>query len=200
MQIHTPRLTLRALRQPDLEAFVAYRSDPEVARWQGWDAPYPRDKAAALFAAACADLPPTPGQWRQVAVARRSDDALLGDCAFRRSDDGHQAELGVTLASAHHGQGFAAEALAALIDWLFDEVGLHRVFANCDPRNPGVIALLRRLGLREEGRFVESLWWKDAWVDELWFAMLRREPRPWRLTDDTTTARSHRGATAARSP
>jgi RimJ/RimL family protein N-acetyltransferase len=200
VQIHTPRLTLRALHQTDLEAFVAYRSDPEVARWQGWDAPYPPDRAAALFAAASADLPPTPGQWRQVALARRSDDALLGDCAFRRSDDGHQAELGVTLARAHHGQGFAAEGLAALIDWLFDEVGLHRVFANCDPRNPGVIDLLRRVGMREEGRFVASLWWKESWVDELWFALLRHEPRPWRLTGDTTTARSPRGATAGRSP
>lgn len=200
MQIHTPRLTLRALRQPDLDAFVAYRSDPEVARWQSWGAPYPQDAAARLFASASADLPPTPGQWRQVAVARREDDALLGDCAFRRSDDGRQAELGVTFARAHHGQGYAAEALAALIDWLFDEVGLHRVFANCDPQNPGVIRLLRRLGLREEGTFVASLWWKDAWADEQWFALLSREPRAWRVSGDTTTARSPRGATAPRSP
>lgn len=179
VQIHTPRLSLRALRQPDLDAFVAYRSDPEVARWQSWEAPYPRDAAAALFAAASADLPPTPGQWRQVGIARRSDDALLGDCAFRRSDDGHQAELGVTMAREHQGHGYASEALAAVIDWLFDEVGLHRVFANCDPRNPSVISLLRRLGLRDEGRFVASLWWKGTWADEQWFALLNSEPRAW---------------------
>lgn len=180
MQIHTPRLTLRAFHRSELDEFVAYRSDPEVARWQGWEAPYPPDAARTLFATASADLPPTPGEWRQVAVARRGDDVLLGDCAFRRSDDGHQAELGVTLARAHQGQGYAGEALARLIDWLFDDVGLHRVFANCDPRNGAVIGLLRRLGLRDEGRFVASLWWKGAWVDEQWFALLRGEPRAWR--------------------
>jgi RimJ/RimL family protein N-acetyltransferase len=182
VQIHTPRLTLRALVPADLDAFVAYRSDPAVARWQSWDAPYPPSAAEALFTSASADSPPTPGQWRQVGVARRADGVLLGDCAFCRSEDGRQAELGVTLATAHQGQGYAAEALAALIDWLFDEVGVHRVFANCDPQNPGVIALLRRLGLREEGRFVESLWWKGGWTDELWFALLRREPRAWRVS------------------
>jgi RimJ/RimL family protein N-acetyltransferase len=178
VQIHTPRLVLRALGPADLDAFVAYRSDPEVARWQSWTAPYPRDAARELLTAASADLPPTPGAWRQVAVARRDDGALLGDCAFRRSDDGRQAELGVTLARAHHGQGYAREALAALICWLFDELGLHRVFANCDPHNHAVIALLRRLGMRDEGRFVASLWWKGAWADEQWFALLADEPRP----------------------
>ena len=195
MQIHTPRLTLRAFLPADLDTFVAYRSDPEVARWQGWEAPYPPESARTLFTRASADLPPTPGEWRQVAVARRSDGLLLGDCAFRRSDDGQQAELGVTLASAHHGQGYASEALAALIDWLFDEVGLHRVFANCDPRNPAVISLLSRLGLRDEGRFVASLWWKGEWADEQWFALLRDEPRAWRVSGGTTPARSPRGAT-----
>lgn len=178
MRLSTPRLVLRALTPNDLGAFVAYRSDPEVARWQSWDAPYPAASAAALFADASADRPPTPGEWRQVAVARADDDALLGDVAFHRSDDGKQAELGVTLARGHQGQGYAREALAALIGWLFDEVGLHRVVANCDPRNVAVAKLLRGLGMREEGLFVASLWWKGEWADEQWFALLASEPRP----------------------
>jgi len=40
VDIVTERLRLRPFERDDLEAFVAYRSDPEVARYQSWDHPY----------------------------------------------------------------------------------------------------------------------------------------------------------------
>jgi RimJ/RimL family protein N-acetyltransferase len=40
LRLDTNRLSLRPMQDADLEPFAAYRSDPEVARYQGWDAPY----------------------------------------------------------------------------------------------------------------------------------------------------------------
>ena len=45
MILETDRLKLRPFQMSDLDPFVAYRSDPEVARYQGWDAPYPVEKS-----------------------------------------------------------------------------------------------------------------------------------------------------------
>jgi RimJ/RimL family protein N-acetyltransferase len=57
----------------------------------------------------------------------------------------------------------------------FGTLGLHRVFAQLDPRNDASIALCRRLGMREEAYLVEDLWFKGAWGDTAIYAILDRE-------------------------
>ncbi len=57
----------------------------------------------------------------------------------------------------------------------FGEMGLHRVFAELDPRNASSIALCRRLGMRHEAHFVENMMFKGEWADTDIFAMLARE-------------------------
>jgi RimJ/RimL family protein N-acetyltransferase len=69
---------LRALRRSDLQAFLAYRSDPEVARFQGW-APISPEQAAAFLAEMAAPTAWPEGEWLQLAIARSADDALVGD-------------------------------------------------------------------------------------------------------------------------
>ncbi len=47
--LRTDRLTLRLMRTSDAEVHAAYRSDPEVARHQLWDVPYPVERAVESF-------------------------------------------------------------------------------------------------------------------------------------------------------
>jgi len=44
-----------------------------------------------------------------------------------------------------------------------------------DPENTASGRLLRKVGMRHEGRFVESLWFKGGWASEDWYAILRQE-------------------------
>jgi RimJ/RimL family protein N-acetyltransferase len=173
--LETPRLLLRPFESRDIQAFSDYRSDPEVARYQGWTAPYSRAQAALFVAEMMSAVPGQPEHWYQLAVERKAAEGLIGDIAFRLSADARQSEVGFTLARAHQGQGYAAEAVGRLVDYLFADLNLHRVFANCDPQNAASIRLLERLGFRREGLFVDSLWYKGTWASELWYALLRRE-------------------------
>lgn len=185
-QLETPRLLLRSFEERDILPFAAYRSDPEVARYQGWSAPYPVEEAARFVAEMAHKTPGAPGEWYQVAIELKSSGEMIGDCAFHLSG-GHpaelaygQAEIAYTLARPHQGQGYASEALTRLLDYLFFDLNLHRVQANVDPGNAPSIRLLLRLGLRHEGRCVESLWFKGRWADEDWYAMLQKEwPARW---------------------
>ena len=172
----TQRLVLRRFRPEDLDAFVAYRSDPQVARYQGWEAPYPADQALQFLQQLQDSHPDTPGEWFQFAVAPRHTDRLIGDCAAHvRADDPRQAEIGFTLATEHQGHGYATEAVRRLLHYLLIERDKHRVSANCDDRNTRSATVLERVGMRREGHLLESTWSKGEWTNDFLYAVLQRE-------------------------
>jgi aminoglycoside 6'-N-acetyltransferase len=176
VEIVTKRLVVRPLRVEDLEAFVAYRSDHEVARYQSWDSPYSMADAESLLSSQRGLGFGQPGEGLQVAVVDRSSGAVCGDCFVRIATHQPQtAEIGVTLARASQGKGLATEALTAVLAELFERHGMHRVFAQADDRNIAVQRLLERLGFRCEGRQVEADWFKSEWSTLRLYAMLQRE-------------------------
>ncbi len=89
--------------------------------------------------------------------------------------DSRQVEDGFSIVPAHQRQGYGTEAVKGLLGYLLGPLGKHRVFASVDPRNEASIALLKRLGMRQEAHFRESLWIKGVWVDDIVFGILRSE-------------------------
>jgi Acetyltransferase (GNAT) domain len=71
--IVTERLVLRPFRGSDLPAFVAYRSDPEVARYQGWDASFSMADAVRFLAEQDVVGLGARGTWTQLAAVDRVD-------------------------------------------------------------------------------------------------------------------------------
>jgi ribosomal-protein-alanine N-acetyltransferase len=78
---------------------------------------------------------------------------------------------------ARWGHGYAPEAARALLDFGFAALGVHRVWADCDPANAAPIRVLEKLGMRREGHLVENAWIKGAWADSLLYAILDHEWR-----------------------
>jgi aminoglycoside 6'-N-acetyltransferase len=172
----TERLVLRRFRPEDLAAFVAYRSDPGVARYQSWEAPYQLGQASQFLRELQTVHPDTPGEWFQFAVTLLGTDRLIGDCAAHvDADDPRQAEIGYTLAPEHQGHGYATEAVRRLVHYLLVERGKHRVSATCDDRNTRSAAVLERVGMRREGHTLESTWSKGEWASALHYAVLARD-------------------------
>ncbi|WP_322410199.1 GNAT family protein [Microbacterium invictum] len=174
--LQTDRLVLAPLGAGDLNAFVAYRRDPDVARWQSWTPEFNAEDAGRLLEGQPADFPPPAGEWLQIAVRDAASGALLGDVAVHTSADQPDSyEVGVTVAAEHHGRGVAREALGAVVVALFDDHSAHRVTATSDARNAAVARLLTRLGFRHEGRAVEADWFKGEWTTLDSWALLSRE-------------------------
>ena len=177
-EIVTERLVLRLLQPEDVPAFAAYRSEPEVARYQSWDTSYSATDGERLVASQQGVGFGAPGPWVQVAAVDRATGALCGDCAVRvATDQPRTAEVGVTFAPARQGGGLATEALGAVISQLFEQHDIHRVYAQADDRNVAVHRLLERLGLRCEARLVEADRFKGEWATLRTYAILRREWR-----------------------
>lgn len=169
---------LRPFSPDDASAFAAYRSDPDVARYQDWDVPYPEEQASALIAGCAGVEGPMLGDWQQIAIEH--DGELIGDLALNLEGSGRQAILGYTLRSDRQGQGFAAEAAGALVDRLFTGFGVHRISATLDPANVSSARLLERLGFYYEGRSPGAAWVRGEWLDDDRYAIRATDRAAWR--------------------
>jgi RimJ/RimL family protein N-acetyltransferase len=173
------RIALRRFQPGNVEAFVAYRSSAQVARYQTWDAPYLHAAGEEFVAQMMARDPDTAGQWFQFAIVLQSTGELVGDCAAHpHNDDIRQSEIGFTIAAEHQGRGYATEAAGSLVGYLFERRRKHRVTACCDARNAASARVLERLGMRREGHLRESTWAKGEWTDDLLYALLHSEWPP----------------------
>lgn len=140
------RVVLRRLALADLHAFQAYRHDPLVGRYQGWEPQ--SDEAASHFIAEMRAVPLFPvGTWVQLGIADAETDRLIGDVGVAVSLDGETAEVGISVATTAQGSGRAADALGAGIQLVFERTAVRRVVAVTDERNAAAIKLLNRVGM-----------------------------------------------------
>jgi RimJ/RimL family protein N-acetyltransferase len=177
-QLDSPRLVLRRFQDDDLAAFLAYRNDPEIARYQSWDT-ISAPRAQSFIQNQKQQEPGLPGQWFQFALELKESRQIVGDCGLCvLVQDARQAQLGVTLARPQHGRGLASEAVSAVLDYAFINLDLHRVMAIVDVENSASARLMENVGLRREGHFVKHAWFKGHWADEYLYAVLQAEWLP----------------------
>ncbi len=168
------RIVLRPMIASDLEAVHGWMSDEEVVRYQLYEPRTLEQVADRLKEYSQAVRLEKDNDYIQSAIV--VDGTVVGLIYFKiLSLDDLTGEIGWALAREHHGKGFAFEAATATLDLAFRVMGLHRVFAELDPRNESSIALCTRLGMREEARFIENLMFKGAWADTGIYGILDRE-------------------------
>ncbi len=175
--VTTDRLVLRAMRPGDVDDIHAYQSRPEVCRYLPYEPRTLEEIAAKVARNATALTLSAEGDYWQLAVERASDPGtVIGDVFFAiKSVADATGEIGWTLHPRCFGRGYMTEAATAVLELAFDELGLHRVMANLDPRNDASAALCRRLGMRQEACFLEDVWFKGEWADTAIYAILARE-------------------------
>ena len=176
LHLETPRLILRPFQDSDLEPFLAYRNDPEVAKYQSWDVPYPRESGIQFVDFMKIANSNHQAVWYQVAVELKSTREMIGDVAFCTIVyDEQQALMGYSLARSYWHQGYAFEAVGCLLKYLFEDRGLHRVVAECDVENFASWKLLERLGFRREAHLLDNIYFKGKYGSEYHYAMLAHE-------------------------
>lgn len=176
--ISNERITLGVLRPSDIEPLYAMLSDPDNFTFE-LEGPRSREQVAEMLER---DVTRTrlekPGDYIHAAIRNSRGDFLGTIYLGLQSATPHRtADAGCTLLPSARGLGNATEAARLLLDVAFNELGLHRVYAECDLRNTASIGILERVGLRPEGRFLESVWVKGQWVDVGLYAILDHEWR-----------------------
>ncbi|WP_289055820.1 flotillin-like FloA family protein [Carboxylicivirga marina] len=171
-QLETQRFIIRAIELTDKEALFAYRSDAITNQYQGWIPKTLSDVEA--FISKISTTFNVPDTWFQLAIIEKESEQLIGDLGIHFIDE-EQLEFGCTLSKDFQGKGYAREAIQVLINYLFKELDKHRIIASIDPANKASIKLVEHLGFRKEAHFVESICINGQWVDDVIYALLKRE-------------------------
>jgi RimJ/RimL family protein N-acetyltransferase len=185
--LSTPRLLLREFEEDDWRATHPYEANPEVVRYLPYEARTPEESQKYIHMV-MGMARETPRLVYDFAVVLRDNHQLIGRCGMKVNDpELREAMLWYVLDPSQWGKGYIPEAARALLDFAFGTLGLHRVWADCDPRNPASFRVMEKLGMRREAHFIENAFYKGEWCDSLIYAMLDRE---WRAR---ATAPGHAG-------
>lgn len=172
----TERLVLRRFRHGDEADVLAYRGREDVVRYMPAEPLSAAD--AAGFVAERARAAGIAADNDRIVLAVEHDGRVIGEVVIKSgllAD--RQAEIGWVLNPDYHGRGLAAEAARELLALAFCELGMHRAWAQIDPRNTASARLCERLGMRKEAHFRHDMWFKGEWGDTAVYGLLEDEWR-----------------------
>jgi RimJ/RimL family protein N-acetyltransferase len=157
-------VTLRPLTLDDTDAVHGWAQLPESCRYQTWGPNTYEQTRAYVREAAAARLD-------RLVFAVLVDGDVVGTAELMLRGPS-TAEIGYGVHPRRWGQGIATAAAKELLRMGFRDHGRHRIFGTCDPRNVASASVLRRIGMRYEGRMRGTAYIRDGWRDSDLYAIL----------------------------
>ena len=180
--LRSERLVLREFRDDDFDAVHSYGADLEVVRFMNWG-PNSEDETRDFIKRAQSRASADPCVGYDLAVIEVSSDRLIGGIGLY--SDGPQAMLGYCFSRSAWGKGYATEAAQLILDFGFESMDIHRVWAGCDTENVASVRVLQKLGMRQEGHLKHDCQIRGEWRDTFLYAILKDEWGPQGLRADS---------------
>ena len=175
--IRTDRLLLRPFTQGDFDAVHAYANDQAVIRFMDWGPNTIEQTQAALDRFSETQLHRTLADVN-LAIHHLEDRMVIGSIRLSvNNETTRTGHFGYTLASAYWRRGLGTEAAQAILRVGFEDLGLRRIWAECDARNIGSWGIMQKLGMRREAHFRQDKQSRDGWRDSYLYAMLANDWR-----------------------
>ncbi len=171
--LSTERLLLRQPRLRDADDVFAYASSAEVSRWTTWpphSSPAVSADVIQIFNATYQSLAGV--VWL---IELKATQRVVGSIGLTLKPRDRYAELGYALGRAHWGYGYMPEAIKAVLELAFAQVGLVRVQARCLPANQASARVLEKTGFVYEGLLRQSMVIKGQPQDLRMYAILRQD-------------------------
>jgi ribosomal-protein-alanine N-acetyltransferase len=160
------------INSPTGQAVHAFATDLAVVSYVDWGRNTPRETEAFLLEAiASADV--APRRRYAFAMLHANAERLIGSTELRVVSFEHRrGEIGYVLARQWWGRGYATEATRRLLVFGFDQLGLHKISATCDPENRASVAVMTKNGMHQEGVLRDHVYVRGQWRDRLLFSVV----------------------------
>jgi RimJ/RimL family protein N-acetyltransferase len=186
--LKTKRMTLRPYEMGDVAALHDMFGREDVCRYLTWP-PMDLDQARAKVEQRVGQKHvEVDGDALLLAAVDDATGRMVGEFMLRvTSVKSRQGEIGWSIHPDVQGRGLATEGAREMLRLGFGELGLHRIVAECDPRNVASLRVMEHLGMRREAQFLENQFLKGVWIGEIVCAMLEAE---WRAGVEESPATS----------
>ncbi len=173
--LKSERLILRRIVEEDVYQIFRMRSDLDVMKYVGKDPAKSLEDAMDLVHKTSESLENKSGiSW--AITLKEEPDQLIGIIGIWRLIREHfRGELGYSLLPEYWRKGIAGEALAEVLEYGFEKIGLHSVEAHIHPNNKASAALLERIGFTREGWFKECFYFNGVFEDTVVYSLLTRK-------------------------
>ena len=173
--LETERLILRRFTPEDVQPmFDNWASDEEVTKYLTWPAHASVDVTRKVLDSWLADYE-KPDYYNWAIVLKECGQPVGSIVAANQDDRIGKAHIGYCMGKRWWHRGIMSEALGAVMEFLFHEVGMLRLEARHDPNNPHSGAVMRKCGMKYEGTLRQSDWNNRGICDACWYAALREE-------------------------
>ncbi len=159
-----------------MEDLYEYHSDPDIVRYIPWPVRTREQVSEALVKYRAIPDFSKDGDSALLGWELKETGKVIGQCSFTfESIHNQHGVIGYVCNPRFSGNGYASEAIGALLKEVFNNFPVRRLTATIDPRNEKSIALVARLGFRHEGTFLENENVKGEWVDTAIYAIRKSE-------------------------
>jgi len=172
-KLETHNLILRDFSIDDLGGYIAFTQDEKYQRFYD-EVDCSIEKSKQLVDAFIDQSLECPRSQFQLAITKKGKQEIIGTCGLRLEPDG-QASIGCGVAREHHSSGVAVEAMSALINFGFHELGVHRIYAQTIEANTPAVKLCQKMAMRVQERLIKHRYFKDQWWNTVIFALLKNE-------------------------
>jgi len=170
-ELKSERIHLSSLGPQDVDAYFDMRSDVEFMKYLGRDPMKSKSEARDRLSSMIEDFKRGEGISWKISLAQ--NDQLIGYIGFWRIDfKNRRAEIGFGLQAAHQNQGFMTEALKRIVEFGFQEMKIHSIMADSDPRNKPTLHLLEKVGFKKEAYLRENYFYSGEFLDSVYYGVL----------------------------
>lgn len=179
IHIETERLIVREHKAEDLEEYHLCVSDPAVMRYIiGFKQTMSVEESQAKLTEAIESAFEVPRVKYFLAITLKDSARYIGSTGgtvVRQEKNSGIMAIGYFLNKRFWNQGYATEATRALIGYVFENTGYHKIFACCNAANGASARVMQKCGLEKESLLRLHRYEEGSWQDELQYAAIKGE-------------------------
>lgn len=174
-RIETERLILRRFTLKDaVYMYYNWASDPEVTKYLTWPA-HTSLKVTRDLLEEWVPRYADGGYFNWVIEYKETGKPIGNISVVKLNENTEAADIGYCMGRAYWGKGLMPEALKAVVEYLFDVVGLNRIAACHDVNNPNSGKVMKKAGMRWEGILRAAGKNNCGICDEAWYSIIRAD-------------------------